>query len=84
MRINAVNPAATETELLDEFFQAQAKARGVPAATVREEIVSKLPLRRIAQAEEVADAVLYLASPRASYISGAIVPVDGATAAMVL
>jgi NAD(P)-dependent dehydrogenase (short-subunit alcohol dehydrogenase family) len=84
VRINAVNPAATETELLDEFFQAQAKARGVPAATVREEVVAKLPLRRIAQAEEVADAVLYLASPRASYISGAIVPVDGATAAMVL
>jgi NAD(P)-dependent dehydrogenase (short-subunit alcohol dehydrogenase family) len=40
---------------------------------------SALPLRRIATAEEVADAVVYLSSARASYISGAILNVDGAS-----
>jgi len=84
VRINAVNPAATQTEMLDTFIEAQAAARGIAPAAVREEMVARLPLRRVAQAEEVADAVVYLASPRASYISGAIVPIDGATAAMVV
>ena len=84
IRINAVNPALTETGLLEDFFTAQAKARGTTPEAVRQQLVANLPLRRTASASEVADAVVFLASPRASYIAGAIVPVDGAAAAMVV
>jgi NAD(P)-dependent dehydrogenase (short-subunit alcohol dehydrogenase family) len=84
IRINAVNPALTETELLEDFFRTQATALGVAPEAVRDQLVARLPLRRTASAREVADAVVFLASPRASYIAGAIVPVDGATTAMVV
>lgn len=42
-----------------------------------EQVKNRIPLRRAGQAEEVADAVSFLCSPRASYISGAIIPVAG-------
>ncbi len=84
IRINAVSPALTETGLLEEFFQTQATAQNTSPEAVREQLVARLPLRRTASADEVANAVVFLASPRASYIAGAIVPVDGATTAMVV
>lgn len=84
VRINAVNPALTRTELLDGFLEAKARAEGGTAESVLQGMVAALPLRRPALPEEIADVVLYLASPRASYVSGAILSVDGATAAMVV
>ena len=84
VRINAVNPAMTRTELLDGYLDAQARAQGSTADAVLQEMAAALPLRRPAQPQEVADAVVWLASPRASYVSGAILSVDGATAAMVV
>lgn len=84
IRINAVNPALTETGLLEDFFRAQAQAQGSTPEAMRSQLVARLPLRRTASVDEVAGAVVFLASPRASYIAGAIVPVDGATTAMVV
>jgi NAD(P)-dependent dehydrogenase (short-subunit alcohol dehydrogenase family) len=84
VRINAVNPAMTRTELLDGYLETKARVEGSTAEAVLAQMVSGLPLRRAALPEEVADAVVYLASPRASYVSGAILSVDGATAAMVV
>ena len=43
----------------------------------REEIAKSVPLQRFCSAEEIADVVTFLASPQASYITGAIIPVDG-------
>jgi NAD(P)-dependent dehydrogenase (short-subunit alcohol dehydrogenase family) len=43
-----------------------------------------MPLKRIATPEEVADVVVYLSSARASYVSGAIVNVDGASSPAVV
>jgi len=45
---------------------------------------ASLPLGRIAEPEEIADAALVLCSPKASYISGAIVSMDGAVTPMVV
>jgi NAD(P)-dependent dehydrogenase (short-subunit alcohol dehydrogenase family) len=84
VRINAVNPAMTRTELLDGYLQAQARVLGTSADAVLDEMTARLPLRRPARAEEIADAVVYLASSRASYVTGAIVSVDGATSPMVV
>jgi NAD(P)-dependent dehydrogenase (short-subunit alcohol dehydrogenase family) len=44
---------------------------------------AKLPLGRIAEPAEIADAVLFLASARASYITGAILAMDGAVTPMI-
>jgi 3-oxoacyl-[acyl-carrier protein] reductase len=43
----------------------------------REEIVSRTPLRRIASVDEVAGVAAFLVSDQASYMTGAVVPVDG-------
>ncbi|NDB18855.1 MAG: SDR family oxidoreductase, partial [Actinobacteria bacterium] len=43
----------------------------------QEQLMSQIPLRRYASAEEVAQVALFLASDAASYITGAVIPVDG-------
>jgi NAD(P)-dependent dehydrogenase (short-subunit alcohol dehydrogenase family) len=84
VRINAVNPSLTLTDRLAEGFAADARLRKTSAEEVMRQAQARLPLGRLAQPEEVASAVLFLASPRASYVSGAILSVDGAATPMVV
>jgi NAD(P)-dependent dehydrogenase (short-subunit alcohol dehydrogenase family) len=84
VRINAVNPTLTLTERLAEGFAVDARLRSTSQEEVQRQAEKKLPLGRIARPEEVAAAVLFLASPRASYISGAILSMDGAATPMVV
>jgi NAD(P)-dependent dehydrogenase (short-subunit alcohol dehydrogenase family) len=84
VRINAVNPALTLTDRLAEGLAVDARLRQVSAEEVQRQAEKKLPLGRIATPEEVSAAVLFLASPRASYISGAILSIDGAAVPMVV
>jgi NAD(P)-dependent dehydrogenase (short-subunit alcohol dehydrogenase family) len=84
VRVNAVNPTLTLTDRLAEGFAADARLRNATVEAVRQQAEQKLPLGRLAQPEEIAAAVLFLASPRASYISGAILSMDGAATAMVV
>jgi len=83
VRVNAVNPTLTLTDRLAEGLAADARLRGTTPEDVRRQSEQKLPLRRLAEPEEVAAAVVFLASPRASYISGAILSMDGASTPMV-
>lgn len=69
IRVNAIAPGATATRMLDEWEQ---RRPGVIEAMTR-----SIPLRRIAQPDEVAQVALWLLSERASYVTGAVVPVDG-------
>jgi NAD(P)-dependent dehydrogenase (short-subunit alcohol dehydrogenase family) len=84
VRVNAVNPTLTMTDRLEEGFAADARLRNTTVEEVRRQAEQKLPLGRMARPEEIAAAVLFLASPRASYISGAILSMDGAATAMVV
>jgi NAD(P)-dependent dehydrogenase (short-subunit alcohol dehydrogenase family) len=84
VRINAVNPTLTLTERLAEGFSVDARLRNTSQDEVQRQAEKKLPLGRLARPEEVAAAVLFLASPRASYISGAILSMDGAATPMVV
>ncbi len=78
IRVNAVNPGSTLTERLDQAIAADAKNNGITAQVALARITEKLPLGRIARPEEVAQAVVFLASSQASYITGANIPMDGA------
>ncbi len=71
IRINAVAPGLIETPMTAPLFE-DARARG------REGKIGQLnPLRRAGRAEEVAEAVAWLASDAASYVNGAVLTVDG-------
>ncbi|MEJ5990957.1 SDR family oxidoreductase [Ramlibacter sp. PS3R-8] len=84
VRVNAVNPTLTLTDRLSEGFAVDARLRQVSVEDVRRQAESKLPLGRMATPEEVSSVILFLASPRASYVSGAIVSVDGANSPLVV
>ena len=70
VRVNAVAPGVVETDmtrtiLTDERF--------------REKYLQEIPLQRIGQPDDIADAVVYLVSPRAAFITGQVLSVDGGT-----
>jgi 3-oxoacyl-[acyl-carrier protein] reductase len=72
IRVNVVAPGLTVTPVIEASFQ----RRPDPAA-YRRTREGTIPLGRLAAPEEVADAVLFLACPESSYITGAVLPVDG-------
>ena len=67
MRVNAVAPGFTITPMTEGFFENQTF---VQAATKR------IPLGRLLEADEIAGAIVFLASPAASAITGVVLPVD--------
>jgi len=77
IRINAVNPGATLTDRIKEGLRVEAAARKTSEDEVLATAQARVPLRRFANADEIASVVLFLASERASYVTGAIIPMDG-------
>jgi NAD(P)-dependent dehydrogenase (short-subunit alcohol dehydrogenase family) len=84
VRVNAVNPGLTLTDRLQEGMAADARVQGITMEEALKRATAKLPLGRIARPEEVADAVVFLASARASYITGAVLAMDGAVTPIVV
>src|SRR5438045_8933193 len=78
VRGNTVNPGPVDTDRWDGLEKAFARDKGVDQARAHKLAVKSIPLGRICEAEEVANLVVFLASPRASFINGAHVPIDGA------
>jgi NAD(P)-dependent dehydrogenase (short-subunit alcohol dehydrogenase family) len=72
VRVNAVAPGAIDTGFMDEALTAAPDRE----ATMQS-IAAEHPLRRIARAEEIAEVIAFLASPRSSIITGAILMADG-------
>jgi 3-oxoacyl-[acyl-carrier protein] reductase len=75
--VNNVGPGYTATDRLKELARAQAKAAGVSEEEIFQQWAAGSPLNRIARPEEVANAIVWLASERASFITGQTILVDG-------
>lgn len=76
VRVLAVNPGLTETDRVKTLMTKKAQAELGDASRWRE-FFQSIPLSRPATSAEVADVVVFLASARANYMSGVVVPVDG-------
>lgn len=66
IRVNAVAPGITETDMM----------KAVPQEVI-EPLIKQIPLRRLGQPEDIANAFVFLASDEASYITGVVLSVDG-------
>ena len=66
IRVNAVAPGITETDMM----------KAVPKEVI-DPMVKQIPLRRLGQPEDIANAFVFLASDEASYITGVVLSVDG-------
>jgi 3-oxoacyl-[acyl-carrier protein] reductase len=75
--VNNVLPGATETERLNTLVKTRSEKTKLSVEAIREEMLKEIPMKRFGKAEEVANAVAFLASPAAAYINGINVPVDG-------
>jgi 3-oxoacyl-[acyl-carrier protein] reductase len=74
---NVVAPGFMATRRVEEMAAERADREGKSTQEVIEEITSHVPLGRLGRAEEVADLVTFLASERASYLTGTSIQVDG-------
>lgn len=70
IRVNLISPGAVEGTRIDEVFEAQAAATGVPAQQVRDKFEQLSPMNRLVSATDVAAAAVFLASDAASGITG--------------
>lgn len=75
--VNNIAPGYTLTEHQDELASTRARALGKSKEETIEMWAAQVPMRRLASAEEIAAAVAFLASERASYITGVTLQVDG-------
>ena|SRR5437660_193002 len=83
IRVNAINPGGTLTGRVKQGLEAEAKMTGLPEDELLTRQASRIPLRRLGTPEEIAKVALFLASERASYVTGAIVPMDGGAGAVI-
>lgn len=75
--VNNVLPGATMTGRLSQIITTKSTRQNKSMDSIQEEMLAEIPLKRFAKPEEIADAVAYLASPAAAYITGINLPVDG-------
>lgn len=77
IRVNAVCPGWTRTERVEQLLRDRAERNGTTSEEEAAKITAAIPLGRMADPDELARAVVFLASPAASYITGVSLLVDG-------
>jgi len=75
--VNSVCPGWTLTDRVQQLLEDRARRNGVSIDTAMAEIAADIPLGRLGRPEEIANVVAFLASGRASYVTGAAIVVDG-------
>jgi 3-oxoacyl-[acyl-carrier protein] reductase len=75
--VNNVLPGATETDRLQSIIERSARTKGQPEDAIRAHMLAEIPVGRFAQPSEIANAVGFIASPAAGYITGTSIIVDG-------
>jgi NAD(P)-dependent dehydrogenase (short-subunit alcohol dehydrogenase family) len=76
IRVNCVAPGAVEGDRIDRVIAGQAEVRGTSVDAMRTLFLERSPLRRMTTADDIAEAVAFLASDRAKNISGQVLSVN--------
>src|SRR5712692_8399646 len=84
IRVNAINPGVTLSERAKAGHAAEGKTLGISEEEARRQGEQKIPLGRYARPEEIAAVAVFLASDRASYVTGAVISMDGAATATIV
>ena len=84
IRVNAINPGLTRTDRLQDGIAADARFHGIATDQAMQQAVAKIPMGRMAEPEEIARVVLFLASDAASYVTGINMSMDGASTPIVV
>ena len=84
IRVNAINPGLTRTERLKEGMAADARLQSIETEEAMKRAMAKIPMGRMAEPEEIAKVVLFLASDAASYVTGINMSMDGATTPLIV
>jgi NAD(P)-dependent dehydrogenase (short-subunit alcohol dehydrogenase family) len=77
IRVNAICPGSVAGARIDAVFANRAKVRGMSVDAIRDEALAKTSLHRMITADDIANAIVFLASPQGANISGHALPVDG-------
>lgn len=75
--VNNVLPGATKTQRLSAIVKNNSAKKNITEQALEIEMQNEIPMKRFAEAEEIANAIAFLASPAAGYINGINLPVDG-------
>jgi len=84
IRVNIINPGATMTGRVQMSLDAESRLTGKPPEELLRANEKRIPLGRYAKPEEIADAALFLASARASYVTAASLTMDGGLTPLVV
>jgi NAD(P)-dependent dehydrogenase (short-subunit alcohol dehydrogenase family) len=84
VRILGINPGLTKTTRVAEGMRAEAAQGGISEAEALQRSIDRIPIGRLAEPEEIAAMVVFAASPRASYLTGTIITMDGASSPVVV
>ena len=84
VRVVGINPGLTETSRVAEGLASTAKLEGVSIAEAQAQAVARIPIGRMALPSDIADAMLFLVSARASYITAVNLSMDGAQSPVIL
>lgn len=76
--VNAINPGPVDTERWWGLVRTLAREKGISEEKANQRAIKSIPMGRLCTAEEVADVVVFLASERASFVTGALITMDGA------
>ena len=84
VRIVGISPGLTRTDRVEEGLKAEAQLQGLTEAQALQRSIDRIALGRLAEPEEVANVVVFAASARASYLTGVVIAMDGASSPIVV